>query len=218
MTRRVRRAGRPVLAAAAVLLLAACSAGTSGAGVPVATTAPATPSAGTPSPASSALVAAAALEPCPAAGGAPVPAAGARTLPATTLPCLGAGPAVALAGLAGRPAVVNVWASWCTPCRAELPLLGHLAAGTPSVRVLGVDALDDPSSALSLLAQAGAHYPSVRDDTGATKAALQWGSGLPVTLFVAADGSVAYQLHGQLGSQEQLDALVREHLGVTPGA
>jgi hypothetical protein len=85
------------------------------------------------------------------------------------------------------------------------------------VRVLGVDAIDDPSSALSLLAQAGVHYPSVRDDAGSTKAELQWASGLPVTLFVRADGSVAYQQHGALQSQAQLDDLVAQHLGVTPG-
>jgi thiol-disulfide isomerase/thioredoxin len=138
-------------------------------------------------------------------------------LPDLTLDCLGTGPDVALRGLGGTPTVVNVWAAWCTQCRAELPLLAHLATSTPAVRVLGVDAIDDPSSALSLLAQAGVHYPSVRDDAGRTKAELQWASGLPVTLLVRADGTVAYQQHGALQSQAQLDDLVAQHLGITPG-
>jgi thiol-disulfide isomerase/thioredoxin len=163
------------------------------------------------------LVAQAALEPCPGTPSSPGATAEGRTLPDLTLACLGTGPAVALHRLGGTPTVVNVWAAWCTQCRAELPMLAHLAASTPAVRVLGVDAIDDPSSALSLLAQAGVHYPSVRDDAGSTKAELQWASGLPVTLFVRADGTVAHQQHGALQSQAQLDDLVAQHLGVTPG-
>jgi len=108
-----------------------------------------------------------------------------------------------------------VWATWCTECRAELPLLAHLAASTPGVHVLGVDAQDDPSSALSLLTDAGVHYASVRDDSGVTKAAMGWGSGLPVTYFVDADGHVVFTRHGAIASTDEMNRLVSEHLGVT---
>lgn len=209
----LRAAGALLLVAA----LAGCGTASSGAGTPVATATASAPT-GSASPAAPSLVAQAALQPCPAAAGTSTGAAGARVLPDLTLPCLGTGPAVRLAGIAGAPAVVNVWATWCTECRAELPLLAHLASTNPSVRVLGVDAQDDPSSALSLLTQAGVHYPSVRDDSGATKAPLQWASGLPVTLFVRADGTVAFQQHGALSSQQQLDDLVAQHLDVTTGS
>jgi thiol-disulfide isomerase/thioredoxin len=168
------------------------------------------------SPAASApaeLVAAADLADCPASD----PAVDARDdgLPDVTLPCLGVGPAVRLAGLRGTPTVVNVWASWCGPCREELALVADLAgASGTGLRVIGIDATDDPPSALSLLADAGAHYPSVRDDAGATKAALRWGPGLPVTYLVDADGRIAYEHHGAITSAEQLRTLLADHLGV----
>jgi cytochrome c biogenesis protein CcmG/thiol:disulfide interchange protein DsbE len=209
---------RAVGLALVALALAGCGATASGAGTPVATAPSVSAPSGSVSPADPSLVAQAALKPCPSSAATGSAPAGSRTLPDTSLPCLGAGPAVRLTGLAGTPTVVNVWATWCTECRAELPLLAHLASSTPGVRVIGVDAQDDPSSALSLLARAGVHYPSVRDDSGSTKAALQWGSGLPVTLFVRADGSVAFQQHGALADQQQLTDLVREHLGVTAGS
>jgi thiol-disulfide isomerase/thioredoxin len=204
---------------AVAVALAGCGTTASGAGTPVATTT-GTVSGGTAavSPADASLVAQAALQPCPAAAGSAAPSGEGRVLPDVTLACLGTGPAVRLPGLAGSPTVVNVWATWCTECRAELPILAHLAASTPGVRVLGVDAQDDPSSALSLLTQAGVHYPSVRDDAAVTKASLQWGSGLPVTLFVRADGTVAFEQHGALADQQQLDDLVHQHLGVTAGS
>jgi cytochrome c biogenesis protein CcmG, thiol:disulfide interchange protein DsbE len=202
----------------AVLALAGCGTTASGTGTPVASAPSAGGPSGSVSPADPSLVAQAALQPCPSAAASGSAPAGSRTLPDISLPCLGAGPAVRLAGLSGTPTVVNVWASWCTECRAELALLARLASSTPGVRVIGVDAQDDPSSALSVLAQAGAHYPSVRDDSAGTKAALQWGSGLPVTLFVRADGSVAFQQHGALADQQQLTDLVSEHLGVTAGS
>jgi cytochrome c biogenesis protein CcmG, thiol:disulfide interchange protein DsbE len=210
---------RAALLVAAALVLAGCGATPSGAGTPVTTSAATMPPASTGSPVSAPadLVTQVALQPCPTTASSPGPTAEGRALPDLTLACLGTGPAVALRALGGTPTVINVWAAWCTQCRAELPMLAHLAASTPSVRVLGVDAIDDPSSALSLLAQAGVHYPSVRDDAGSTKADLQWASGLPVTLFVRADGTVAYQQHGALQSQAQLDDLVAQHLGVAAG-
>jgi cytochrome c biogenesis protein CcmG, thiol:disulfide interchange protein DsbE len=154
------------------------------------------------------------LEPCPASSTAPAVAGG---LPDVTLPCLGSGPDVRLSGLSGEPTIVNVWASWCLPCRQELPLLAAAAAST-RVRVIGVDATDDPASALTLLQASGVHYPSVRDDTGSTRASLQWASGLPVSLLVDASGRVVHVQHGPIASAGDLAALLHDHLGVSLGS
>jgi thiol-disulfide isomerase/thioredoxin len=135
-------------------------------------------------------------------------------LPDLTLPCLTAGPPVRLAGLRGEPLVVNVWASWCPPCRDELPYFADAAARTKGdVRFLGLDLLDRTSAALAVQDDFGLPYPSVVDADGAVRGELGVQSP-PVTLFVDADGVIVHTAVGAMSSQRQLDALIAEHLGV----
>ena len=110
--------------------------------------------------------------------------------------------------------MVNLWASWCQPCRDELPLLASLSESKSGVRVVGIAVQNKPDQALSLLTDSGVHYPSARDDDAATKAALHWG-GLPMTLFVGADGVVTHVERAPIVSEDQLRSLVSLHLGVT---
>lgn len=206
-----RRGAAAALAAGAALLLAACgSAAGAGSRVPTESAdSSVDPAVSASAPAD--LVAEAALEPCPASD--PVVPARTDGLPDLTLPCLGEGPAVRLAGLRGTPTVVNLWASWCAPCRTELPFFASLDAGSTPVGVLGVDVEDPPAKALSLLVDAGVHYPSVRDTGRVTQPSLRW-VGLPMTAFVDADGVVRHVERGPITSQEQLDGLVERYLGV----
>jgi thiol-disulfide isomerase/thioredoxin len=153
------------------------------------------------------------LAPCPAPAAERAPRA---DLPAVSLPCLAGGPDVPLSRLAGLPMVVNAWASWCVPCRAEMPAFERLAGRAGSrLRVLGVDTEDAPASALDFAAARGVHFASVLDNSGALRT-RQRISGLPFTLFVRADGSIASVHIGPL-DYAGLVAEVGRQLGVDVG-
>ncbi len=160
--------------------------------------------------------AAAGVEDCPGDDGEGA-RPGASELPPLTLECLGGGPDTVLSDIAG-PAVVNLWASWCTPCKKELPILARLdeqAGGR--LTVLGVDYQDpDPEAALELLDRSGVTYPQLADPGGSLADQLKI-LGLPGTVFVDAEG-VATFVNVAFDSDEELAALVREHTGVDPAA
>ena len=114
----------------------------------------------------------------------------------------------------GAPTVLNLWASWCGPCREELPLVQQLAdlAGD-RVRVVGVISQDGVPQAASFADDSGVTLPGAFDGQGDVAAALGL-RGLPHTVFLAADGSVAFVRTGAVESLDELRGLVAEHLGV----
>ena len=137
---------------------------------------------------------------------------------ATTTPeRLGAKPLVArdqaqfkadLEALRGRVVVVNFWASWCVPCREEMPALeqasqAYAEAGRP-VTVIGVDASDVRSEAARFLDDVGVTYPTVYDQQGLRGGvAASWSvTALPQTWFVARDGSRAGRIAGRLTADD----------------
>ena len=117
-----------------------------------------------------------------------------------------------LTQLNGTPVVVNVWAAWCAPCKAEAPLL-HDATATYGDRVqfLGVDILDSKDGARGFIADHSLEYPSVFDPTGAIRDSLGM-IGQPVTVFYDADGTMVSSWDGQL-SQKALDQGIKDALG-----
>jgi cytochrome c biogenesis protein CcmG/thiol:disulfide interchange protein DsbE len=138
-------------------------------------------------------------------------------LPDATLPCLGGGRDVRLSGLDG-PLLINVWASYCAPCREELPVLQqvHEAAGD-DLTVLGIDYEDmAPAAALRLAADSGVTFPSVADPTGELRADLEV-IALPQTVFVDAGGAIVATERRQLTSFDLVADLVDEHLGIALG-
>ena len=108
--------------------------------------------------------------------------------------------------------VVNVWASWCGPCKAEAPLL-HDAAARYGQRVqfVGVDILDSLDGARSFIADHAISYPSVFDPPGAIRDSLGM-LGQPVTVFYDANGKVVSTWDGQL-SEQVLEQGIRKALG-----
>ncbi|WP_455900766.1 redoxin family protein [Rhodococcus gordoniae] len=156
---------------------------------------------------------AAALESCPRPG-VPGPAAG--PLAGLVFECVGDGSSVDLAAaLAGRPAVVNLWAWWCGPCAEELPVLEEYAARVgDAVTVVTVHTDPNESNALSKLADYAVRLPGVQDGSGRVRAAVGAPAVLPVTVLLRADGSVAAVLPIPFRSADEVASLVEEHLGV----
>ena len=133
------------------------------------------------------LRAAAALPPCPAPTGAP-PAPG--PLNGLTIECLGAPGAVDLGAVtAGRPVLINLWASWCRPCVEELPVLAEYAARPDAVPVLLIDLDDDPAAALRLLDDLDIGLPSAVDPGNTVRSALDVPPSLPYNYVTSADGT-----------------------------
>ena len=154
---------------------------------------------------------AAALAGCPEPGR---PTTASPGLPDLELPCLGAGGTLRLSRLTGTPTVVNLWASWCPPCREELPAFARLARdGGSRLRVLGVASRDVTDNAVAFAGDAALPFPSLEDRTGDLGRGLRR-AGLPVTVLVAADGAVVHVYQGPALTDTTLRALVREELGL----
>lgn len=136
-------------------------------------------------------------------------------LPDVVLPCLGGGPDVDLSSLRG-PMVINLFASWCGPCREELPYYQqlHERAGD-KVDVLGIDYLDvQPAKALAMVDEAGVTYPLLADPDSLLRAPLR-ATALPGVLFVDADGKLTHIEYVEIESFGQLRDMVDRHLDVT---
>lgn len=110
--------------------------------------------------------------------------------------CLGDGASVDVGrALVGAPVLVNVWASWCQPCKTELPVLQDYAKQPGAVRVLGVQVQSPAEDGLNLLARLGVHLPSVFDgdgQSGPVRTALKVPASLPASYLVTAAGAVRF--------------------------
>lgn len=128
----------------------------------------------------------------------PGPASRSGLAPPISLPDL-ANPAKNrnLTDLRGRPVLVNLFASWCVPCRRELPALQAASAAHPEVQFLGVDHQDSRRAALQLLQESGVTYPAVYDPKGNTATAYR-ARGMPTTVLLRPDGTIAAQHTGEL--------------------
>lgn len=122
---------------------------------------------------------------------------------------------VDLADYRRRPVVVNFWASWCVPCRKEMPNFqaAHERFGD-RVTFLGVDHQDGRTPARDLLRQTGVTYRSGSDPDG--KVASAYGlRGMPSTVFVSAEGQIVATRTGEL-SRSELEDMVEDLLSGTP--
>ncbi len=102
----------------------------------------------------------------------------------------------------GQVTIVNFWASWCPPCRAEHPTL--IALTEEGIHVVGVNMMDKPADALAFLAQDGNPFAAIAADPRG-KLRLDWGvTAPPETFIIKGDGTVAYKFIGPLVGDDYL--------------
>ncbi len=120
---------------------------------------------------------------------------------------------VRLDDLRGRPFVVNLWASWCGPCRREMPMFVEVAATTPDVQLLLVNQGEDQRLIRKFLEDEGLPGRAVLSDRGAALMRLTDSSGLPTTLFVRPDGRIEEAHMGEMSRAALLQGIeqLRRH-------
>jgi cytochrome c biogenesis protein CcmG, thiol:disulfide interchange protein DsbE len=118
-----------------------------------------------------------------------------------------------LAQLEGHPVVINKWASWCNPCRAEFPIFQQLATERgKQVAFLGLNSGDSTDPARKFLGQYPVPFPSYVDPDEEIARELKAPANYPITLFVDARGKTAFIHQGGYTSKEQLAADVDRYL------
>ncbi len=108
----------------------------------------------------------------------------------------------------GRPVILNLWASWCGPCRAEMPAFDVASKLHTDVFFLGVAVEDDPIAAEEFAAEIGVTYALAIDE--ADRVGRRYPSpGLPATYFISTDGLIIRTVFGQI-DEDQIDDLIAE--------
>ncbi len=129
------------------------------------------------------------------------------------LECLGGGDPISVDSIRG-PAIVNIWGTWCAPCRQELPHFGHLLAKYgDKVDVIGIAVEEKSQEAVKKFVNTrGITWPILYDATGSTQE--KFGPGVPVTSFINQSGKVVYTRYGAFQSTEELELATIKYLGV----
>lgn len=133
--------------------------------------------------------------------------------PSFSLPSVNGNSTVDFSSRAGKPAVINFFASWCIPCRRELPRLAEASKANKSVAFFGIDHQDSRTQAQDLLTASNVTYPSGYDPKGSVAASYGVTTGLPTTVFIDRTGHVVHTAYGEISQQElqtQMQRLVGE--------
>jgi cytochrome c biogenesis protein CcmG, thiol:disulfide interchange protein DsbE len=119
-----------------------------------------------------------------------------------------------VAALKGHPIVINKWASWCRPCRAEFPIFQQVATERgKEVAFLGVNAADKRPAAEKFLDERPLPYPSYEDPDEDIARELEASKYFPMTVFVGANGKRAFIKAGEYTSRAELEADIDRYLG-----
>lgn len=124
---------------------------------------------------------------------------------------------VSLDSFVGKPVVLNLWASWCPPCRREMPVLANADARYPDVHFLLVNQGEDARIALGYLAREQHVFRNVLLDPASRTMQAVGSRGLPTTLFFDAEGRLVDSHMGELSAARLKDTLAR-HFQLQPAA
>ena len=130
-----------------------------------------------------------------------------------TLGCLDGTAGASIDGITG-PAIINVWGSWCGPCKEEMPILrSFYKKAEGKVTLIGVDVEEESiEDGRRFVEKNGITWPNLFDPNGKSRA--YFGMGVPVTWFISSDGTVAYKHIGVLKNEIELISLTSKYLGV----
>ena len=132
---------------------------------------------------------------------------------AAILKCLDGKSSIDVGQIKG-PALVNVWGSWCGPCKQEMPIfVDFYSKYKEKVSLIGISVEEaDVQDARDFVKLYGMSWPNLNDPDGSTRGTL--GMGVPITLFVDAQGKVAYKKIGVVTTIEELERDTKKYLGV----
>jgi thiol-disulfide isomerase/thioredoxin len=132
---------------------------------------------------------------------------------AIPLDCLDESSVIDLASIKG-PALVNVWGSWCGPCKDEMPIfVDFYSKHSKSVDLIGISVEEaDIQDARDFVQAYGMTWPNLYDANGVTRATL--GMGIPITLFIDENGEITYRKIGVVTTIEELESETEKYLGV----
>jgi len=127
--------------------------------------------------------------------------------------CLDNSKGVNIAAIKG-PAIINVWGSWCTPCKKEMPFFSEFfATMDPQIQLIGVDVEEKrPEDGRMFARTHGILWPNLYDSDGSTR--KYFGMGVPVTWFIDGDGKVLYKKIGPFNSVEELRTMTFKYFGL----
>ena len=126
--------------------------------------------------------------------------------------CLDGSPGVNIAAIKG-PAIINVWGSWCEPCKKEMPYLAEFfQTMDPQIQFIGVDVEEKRIEDGRMFARThGIMWPNLFDGDGSTR--KYFGMGVPVTWFIDSDGKILYKKIGPFNSTEELRTMTFKYFG-----
>ncbi|NIF63816.1 TlpA family protein disulfide reductase, partial [Burkholderia sp. Cy-647] len=117
---------------------------------------------------------------------------------------------VAPGRFAGKPVILNLWASWCPPCRREMPVLARAQADHPELTVLMLNQGEDASTVRGFLSQMGLRFDEVMLDPRRDAMRVYGSRGLPTTLFFDARGRLVESHVGEITAARLEDILQRQ--------